>query len=434
MPWQRQVSDVVGEVLPSGDWAYPTVVIEVQRQAGKTTIVDATGVHRGLTGPDRGIWYTAQTRQDARDQWMQLVKRIRRSPLKPPHSKIRESNGSESITFPTGSELRPFAPVEDALHGKPVDLVTIDEAWSHSVPQGDALVQAILPGFNTHPGQMWIVSAAGTHESQWLRGMIDTGRMMVDAGRRDTLAFFSFGIGDDVDPADLAAVALAHPAYGFTLRPQALITAATMMKPGEFARAFGSRWTGKSDRAIPALLWTTGADAVTPIPAGPGAWALGLDVGLDGLDAALAIAWRDHAGIAHVELVDAREGTGWLTDRQLQLVREHDPRALGIDAYGPAVAAAEAGRRAGLEYLSTATDQWATACAGFLAELVNGTLKYRPHPALDQAAESAAKRPVGDRWVWGRRASASTIAPLCAATIALWAFDHAPPHEPFAIR
>ncbi len=433
MPWQRQVADVALEIDPTtGEWAYPTVIVIVQRQAGKTSLIGSTSVHRSITGTDRGVWYTAQRRQDARDNWMLLVKRLRRSPLAG-LIKVRESNGSETVTFPTGSEYRVFAPSEDALHGKATHLVTVDEGWAFDEVRGDELVQAIVPGFTTTPGQLWIPSAAGTGKSTWLRGLVDTGRLFVEADRRDTIAFFYWGIADDVDPADLGAVALAHPGYGYTLRPQGLIHAASTMKAGEFARAYGSRWTGASERAIPALLWLSGADPAAPLP-DRGTAALGFDVGLEAGDAAVMMAWRDAAGIAHVEVAEIGDGATWLPARLVDLAVTLDPAAVAFDRYGPAVAAGDAATRAGLELASTSTDDFVIACASFLAQLVAGTLKYTPHPALDAAVEAAAKRAIGDRWAWGRRSSTSTIAPLVAATLALWALDHVPPTPPFAVR
>lgn len=433
MPWQRQVADVALEIDPAtGEWAYPTVIIIVQRQAGKTSLIGSTGVHRSITGHDRGVWYTAQRRQDARDNWQLLVKRLRRSPIKN-LIKIRESNGSETITFPTGSEYRVFAPSADALHGKATHLVTVDEGWAFDEVRGDELVQAIVPTFTTTPGQMWIPSAAGTGRSTWLRGLVDTGRMFVDAGRRDTIAHFEWGIGDDVDPADLGAVALAHPGYGYTLRPSGLIHAAATMKAGEFARAYGSRWTGAGERAIPALLWLSGADPAAPLPA-RGTAAIGFDVGLDAGDAAVVMAWRDAAGRAHVEVADVMDGATGLPARLVDLAVTLDPVATAFDRYGPAAAAGDAAARAGVDAVGTSTDEYVIACASFLAELVAGTLAYTPHPALDAAAEAAAKRPIGDRWVWGRRASTSTIAPIVAATVALWALDHVPPVPEFHVR
>jgi phage terminase large subunit-like protein len=434
MPWQQLVADVAGEIEPStGEWAYSTIIVEVQRQAGKTSLIAGTGTHRAITGQDRGIWYTAQKRQDARDNFMDLAKRLRRSPLGP-HIRIRESNGSEGATFPTGSEYRVFSPVADALHGKATHLVTIDEGWSFDEARGDELMQAIIPTFSTTPGQLYIPSAAGDAGSQWFRGMVDTGRLFVESGRTDTIAYFSWGIGDDVDPADLGAVALAHPGYGYTLRPAGLIQAASTMKAGEFARAFGSRWTGAAERVIPGLLWLSAGRAGVALP---GRFGVGFDVGLAGDDAAIAIAWRDPvSGRAHVEIADVRDGAAWLSGRLLQLVTDNDVAAVLFDRFGPAVAAADTATRAGLSPIeSTSTEEYCTACAGFLGELVAGTLTYTPHPALDAAVEAAGKRQVGDRWAWGRRVSTSTIAPLVAATLALWAFDHAPQAPgPFVIR
>ncbi len=436
MPWQRQVADVALEVNPvTGEWAYTTIVIIVQRQAGKSSLDGSVGVHRAVTGLDRGVWYTAQRRQDARDTWLLLVKRLRRSPLKT-MIKIRESNGSEGITFPTGGEYRVFAPAADALHGKTIHMATVDEGWAFDDVRGDELTQAIVPGFTTVPGQLWVPSAAGTHRSTWLRGLVDTGTMFVEAGRTDTVAFFYWGIDDDVDPTDLAAVALAHPGYGYTLRPTGLIQAAATLKADQFARAYGSRWTGAGDRAIPALLWQAAQPpAPVELPDGAGAIAIAYDVGLDDADAAVVAAWSPSPGRMHVEVADVREGAAWVPGRLVGIEEERHPRLIAYDHYGPAVAVGAAAALLGVPQQATTTDEYVTACASFLAGLVAGTITYTPHPALDAAAAAVVKKPIGDRWAWGRRASSSTIATIVAATIAVWAYEHAPPPpQPFRVR
>ena len=111
------------------------------------------------------------------------------------------------------------------------------------------------------------------------------------------MAYFEWGIADDVDPTDLDAVAAAHPGNGYTLRRQALADAAVQMKPGEFARAYGNRWTGAAERVIPAMLWNRARDESTPIPA-RGQLALAFDVGVGG------------RGGGHRPRV-ARPGRGW---------------------------------------------------------------------------------------------------------------------------
>lgn len=51
LPWQRLVSDVFGEIDPStGTYFYDTLVLTVQRQAGKTTRERATELRNALWG------------------------------------------------------------------------------------------------------------------------------------------------------------------------------------------------------------------------------------------------------------------------------------------------------------------------------------------------------------------------------------------------
>jgi hypothetical protein len=68
MPWQRYVADVGGEVDERGRFVYSLVIVTVQRQAGKTTLKQAQAVQRAAQGPNRRVWDTAQTGQDARDK------------------------------------------------------------------------------------------------------------------------------------------------------------------------------------------------------------------------------------------------------------------------------------------------------------------------------------------------------------------------------
>lgn len=438
MPWQDYVGAVAGEIDPAtGELAHPLVVLTVQRQAGKTVLVGSNSMHRCLTTTDRECWYTAQKRADARKNFMRLVRRLRRSPLGPPFAKIRESNGSEEISFPTGSSYGLFAPSDEALHGTANALVNVDEAWAFDTVQGAALLQAIMPTFSTVDGQLWILSAAGGPSSTWLRELVDAGRLATPPGAGPppvgSMAYFEFGIPDDVDPTDIDAVMSHHPAAGHTLRRPALVSAAGVMDPGEFARAFGNRWASTAaPTAIPDLVWRMAAEAGIALP-DTGGLALAFEVGQDGRDAAIVAGWRGSDGIARVELADYRDGTAWLVGRLLELVERYDPVAVRYDRMGPAVAVGDEAVRAGVDAQPVTVDEVTGACAGLLAGLAARTVRYRPHPALAAAAAAASTRPVGDRWVWARRQSGASVAALVAATLAVWAYDHAEPDAPFTI-
>jgi hypothetical protein len=177
-------------------------------------------------------------------------------------------------------------------------------------------------------------------------------------------------------------------------------------------------------RVIPLAAWRAAQDD-GPLPEA-GAVALGWDVALDRTDAAVAAAWREPDGTARVELADYRPGVGWVVPRIRELVDKWSPLSVAYDAAGPALDVADVMDRGGLAVEGLKGRDYAAACQGFLEGVCAGTLRVRPHAALDQAAAAAAKRSLADAWAWGRRQSAVSIAPLTAATVALWAFDHAP--------
>jgi hypothetical protein len=424
MPWQRQASDLLNERLPGGRRAHPFAVVTVPRQAGKTTWLLGEAVERCLITPGSRVWYTAQNGQYAREKWRELVDELRRpgSPLAG-RLRVKLTGGGESATFPNGSVFRPFAPTRDALHGQQSDLVILDEAWTLSSPgRGDELMQAIGPTQATRPGaQVVVVSTAGAlNTSTFLKPLVDRGR---DAD--PSIAYLEWSIGDDVDPMDLDAVAAAHPAVGWTIDRSFLDREAGVLvdMPGEFARAYGNRWTRTLERAIDPAVWVA---AATPHRLPPGRPVFAADIAQDQSRGAVLAC---NGGI--LEVVDSRPGTAWVADRIRELVAAHRPAAVVVDRVGPSSTLADdltnppAGVEA-VELFPLTGGVYPAACARFLDDLTNRRVTYRIHPALDAAVEAAAVRPLGEGWAWGRRSAAAPICELVAATLASWADRHRP--------
>jgi hypothetical protein len=69
---------------------------------------------------------------------------------------------------------------------------------------------------------------------------------------------------------------------------------------------------------------------------------------------------------------------------------------------------------------------YAAACAWMLSAVTSRSLAVAPHPALDDAAAGAVRRAHGEAWVWGRRSSSVSLAPLVAANLSGWAALHPP--------
>lgn len=432
MPWQRQVVDVGLERDPdTGLYVYGTVIVTVQRQSGKTTLVLSVATHRCLTLSRARVWYTCQTGKDAGDWFRNEARPIFDDSLFRGRYKTRMSQGSEGMTWHhNASSFRVFPPLRDGLHGKQSDLVFSDEAWAHDEVKGDELKQAIRPTMATRPGaQKWPLSTMGDATSLYLDSYIELGLASVRADRREGVCFLDWGIPDDLDPTDVDRVADYHPAVGFTIPRQALWTAFDDLrdKPGEFARAYGNRKTRVGERVIPAAAWEACAVAA---PAWqrpePQQLALAFEVAVDGSDAAITAAWRyDPLGPVHVDVIDHRPGTSWLADRVVELRDTWRPRTIAHNAAGPAVDVADELRRRGVTLYPVATREYVAACVGFLRDvLTEGRLLHPGHPALDLAAESAGQRQLGEAWAWGPRASVGSISPLVGVTVARWAFDH----------
>lgn len=428
MPWQRAAADLIGEVDATGRHTFPLVVITVQRQAGKTTLLGANDIHRCLTGDRRKVWRTAQTGQDARKKWLEVADSIRASALAP-MVEVKRTNGAEAILFRNGSAFRPFPPTEDALHGEQSDCVDVDEAWSFTEYEGDYLLQAIVPTQATRPGaQTIIVSTMGTAESSWFHDLVSRGR----AGEPG-IALVEFGIADDADPMDLETVAAAHPAYGHTIDLDALKRAQSQMSPAQFARAYGNRQTGAPERLIAADSLAA-AEYVGELDRDNGPIAFGAAVDLDRTETAI-VAAVEVDGRPVIEVVDRRPGTAWAPGRLVELIGRWSPMGPAIDPTGPSSTLHDATRRAGVEPMQFVARDRSTADTDLLDRFQHldpdtgdpaPLVRFVRSADFLAAVDVVAMRRLGDSLAFSRRGSPGPIAVLEAASNACYALSHRP--------
>lgn len=427
MPWQRQVADVAGELLPDGSYRYPIVVVSVPRQSGKTTLVRARGVSRCVTRTRQEVFYTAQTGKDARERWRDLVKQINASPLAS-ITTTRQSAGGERLVFPNGSEFRVFAPVPTALHGYTPQEVTLDEAWAHDQLRGEELMGAIVPAqITVRDRQLWIVSTAGTADSAFLRQWWDAA-----IEGQPGVAGFIWAAPEGADPYDPATWRTFHPALGHTITERDLQAAADTHSRAEFERAYCNRWTRTSDAIIPADRWAA-LGGPQERPAGLPVL-LGWDVAHDRTRATIVASWRDALGVTQVKVVRHDAGTDWVPDALHALADALHPAGIAAPGDGPArtIIDAMAGTNLADRTRVLTLAEYANACGEFLADAERVALGHDGTAQLAQAVADAVTRPMGDLWGWSRRNSKGPIDALVAATVAAWLTRHQPDHyRPF---
>lgn len=422
LPWQRLAADVAGELGADGLPAYSTVIIGAPRRAGKTLLTLSVLLERALTGRRRRCWYTAQSRADAalvlRDEWSPLIAGsvlARRLP-------VRLANGSEAVNVPAlASTVRIFAPTPIALHGQAGDLIMFDEGWSHTRTRGAELEVAARPLMATRPGaQTWILSAAGDIDSTWWADQIDAGRAAAAADTGTGTCYLEWSAdapGLDLD--DPAVWMASHPAAGHTITAEWL-AAEHARNPEQFRRVYLNITDRTGAGAAPVDLeawhrgrvdsWRRRGELVAGVACSP-----------DQSATAIVVAGFA-AGATVLELVDYRPGHSWAPARLAELADRWNVATVALDPGGPASVLVRPCRVAGVHLTELALRDCTAAAADFVESVRTGTVRHRPHPALDAAVAGARRRMVADgAWLFGRRDATADVAPLEAATFARFA-------------
>lgn len=437
LPWQQYVADVATEIdETSGSFRYDHVVLSTPRQCGKSALVDVYSTFNASLCAARRIVYAAQTGKDAEDHFKAYTDMLGKSRLRQKVKRCRYSNGNMSATFANSSTISPMAMTKVAGHGKQMDLITIDEAFSLTKEAGDTINDAILPTMNTRlkrtgiTAQRWTTSTEGTSESTYFNDLLDALRAG-DVPERT--CWFDFGIPADADPEDLDEIMRWHPAAGYLwYKPQLVdFRAAFEDNVRGFARAFGNRRDmGVSARIISEDLWeATWCEAAAPTTDVPLAFGVAVDV--DATGTAIAVALDDGDGV-RVQLVATLDGTGTAVD-EVQRLADTYHAPVCMDAKGPANDLHD--RLDGkIEWCPLSAADYMAVGQSFVSGLENGRVRHAADDELDMSCANSARTWTGDAWRITRRGSMGRTAPLESAMLAAWGVQHRPTQaQPFVL-
>ena len=409
MPWQADVVGVFGERL-DGRPAYRELVLTVPRQSGKTTLILAVMLHRALFyGKPQRIAYTAQTGHDARQKLLDdFVPIIERSPFANLVDRVYRANGDEAIIFGNGSRIEVLRNSISAGHGRTLDLAIIDEAFAD---EDDVREQALLPTMATKKdAQIVVVSTAGTERSLYLKRKVDQGRAAADADPGEGIAYFEWSAAADEDPYDREVWSRCMPALGLTVEASAVEHAQQTMTLNEFRRSYLNVWSTASEQMIPQKVWAASCSAkIAPA----GALTFAVDVALDRSRGSIAVCDKD----GNIELIENREGVGWIQQRTLELFRRWKGNVI-VDGYGPASSFVDPLRQIGVPIVIYKTSDVVAACALFYDAVLDKAIRVKSDDRLDKAIGAATRRAVGQQWLFQRNVPDADISPLYAITLA----------------
>lgn len=434
-PQQIVTGRVLAATREDGTPLYREVGICEPRRAAKTTTIWAELLGRCERRPGYQVVTTAQTGVKARERFMTVQRVMARRNIG--NYVIKKGAGAESIEWSNGSRLWVVPPEGGAFRGDAADAILADESQEHSAEQSADILGGALSLMDTSPGgQLIIAGTAGESRTGMLWDQLE-------AGRRGHGGIVEYAMPDGSTPVltdrhgvpilgkdgrpqlDVEALILAHPGIGTLTTLDLMMDRWERLTLAKFMREYGGLWPmDVNARAIDPVLWKAGQ--VKAYPEKPPYYTLGFDVAPDQSVAALVAAWRDERGHSWIEVIRHEAGDSWLPKAIHAITRRFPNTRVAYDNIGPNQSVADTLNRAARpkpKLHSLGTRDIVAAAATVNKEIIGKTLHHVVDPALDQAAEDATRRNIGDgSWAWGRRKSGD-ISTLVAGSNALKLYD-----------
>jgi hypothetical protein len=444
--WQQfVVTGALGETA-AGRWSAPTVGLTVGRQNGKGGCLEIRELY-GAFVLNENINHTSHQQKTSTNHYERILKLIEAVPefdqrvLRAPRGK-----GHEAIVLrdpvnrrTAGATIFFATRAGGGSRGLTFHLQVFDEAMYLTERDRSSLTPTMAARSYDNT-QTWYVGSAVDEDDSTMDGVPFAQVREAGIAQADGVAYFEFSApGDDPDnvPDEIASDphywAMANPALGDRIS-HAWVKQAHEVEMGR--RGFAVEILGigawpdpeGADRKITDEQWDACLDETATLR-DPVVFAIDTTPNQDWT--AIYAAGRRKDGVPHVEVVELRPGMGWVAERTAELAKTHKPTAIVIDGAGPAASLVAALVEEGLTVAKdprkprggivlTGAKELAQACGMFYTAVDDAKLTHLDCQPLLVAIRGGATRPLGEAWGWSRRHSGVNIAPLVAATLALW--------------
>lgn len=422
------LSSALGEKA-DGKWAAFEVGVEVSRQNGKGTLLEARELAGLFLLGERLIIHSAHQFDTSLEAFRRLETLIEGSDeLSRRVKKATHSHGEEGIELLNGQRIRFRTRTKGGGRGFTGDCLILDEAMVLSEAFYGALLPTLSARSMTANPQVWFTGSAVDQQVHEHGRVFARVRERGIAGEDPSLAYFGWGLDyaspDDV-PEDVAADpeswAAANPGLGIRISAEHVEKERRSMDPRTFAveRLGVGDWPAGdgSSNVIDGEAWAALIDAQSRPD---GAVCFAFDVTPDRSATSIAAGGVRADGNSHLEIIDHRRGTGWVVDRLVDLTQHHAHIAVVCDGAGPAGSLIADLQARGLIITTVTASEHAQACGRLYDAVEQRTVRHLGTAELTSAVKGAAKRTLGDAWAWSRKSSGVDISPLVAVTLALW--------------
>lgn len=417
--WQQLALNRAFEHDERGQLVWQTVLLSAPRQTGKSYLERAVlgwRIHQAEAfGGAQDVLHVAHKLVAAQEVWRPAARWAIGEYGRPA---VRWANGEQQIELPDGSRWMIQAATDGAGVAFSLSMVLVDEAWRVARHVVDAALSPTMA--ETEQPQLWLVSTAGTSQSDLMMAYRSLALAMERPADGDSLLMLEWSAPPDPD-LDIDSVDVWRDASPFwdARREARLRKARAEVTEVEFRQQWLNQWVPTVAAPVfepsiwPRMEW------LGAMPAGR--LAFGFDLAAD----------RSHASVLAVcngvaEVIDHRAGASWLPVRLAELAARWSPIAIGCDGSGPAASVADQLTDTDAGRLLTMLNgkQLAIACGQLFDAITDGQLAARPNEHLERAVLHAQRRPYGQSWVFARSNGDASCVPLLALVTAVWAAEH----------
>jgi hypothetical protein len=453
-PWQKWLLLHALELDPNNDlYRFRTVIVEVARQSGKTTVMVLLALWAMFVRDSRMVIGTAQDLANSERAWSEAVEIAQgNDELAAMIAKVVRGH-PKSMQLINGPEYRVASASRRGGRGFSGDLILLDELREHQ--SFDSWAAVTKTTMARPRAQTWAFSNAGDSMSvvlKFLRAQahrdlrwpdgdadksilgeldVDMQELLASAGDL-SLGWFEWSAPPTAKRTDQRAWAMANPSMNHTdvtpdcVTDRSLLHALRTDPPAVFDMECLCRWSSMADAGP----WPEGSWAATldntarPV----GRQVVCVDVSWNRLRTYIARAGRDEADSTVVGIAEDRAGTDWVLG--WLLAQRDSYEQIVIQANGAPVtslytelenAMLPDGTPAKLPLLDWKGSDLASATGIMFDRLDQRKIRHLAHPGLDSAATTAAVKILSaGSWLIDRAKSANDAAPLQAAIGAVW--------------
>lgn len=406
-----------------GNWAARDSGLEVPRQNGKNSVLEALELYLIFLGGARLVVHSAHEQTTAEMHFARLRSLIESSDElldampRTANGGFHVANGKERIELADGRRIVFKTRTKKAGRGPSPDAIVFDEAMELSARSMGALTPSLSA---RRKALLVFASSSPRRESEMLHRL----RSRALTGEGGRLFYAAWNSAPDVDPRDEANWFACNPSLqmGDDMRPgkqlDAMRADLDLLPPEEFAvEHLGIPEEPETSGGVISLdEWDALEDRGSVFA---GRVVLALDVSPDRRWATVGAAGRRSDGLLFVETVDHRPGTAWVIDALPGLMSKAGCKSVRIEKGGPARSFLSLLAEAGIECEEVASADHAAATGQMIDAVRSGSLRHMGQQSLRSAVAGAALRASGDAEMWGRRSSKDDVTPLVACTLAL---------------